>query len=42
MALIDEELTYELRGCFFDVQKQVGFGLPGWASDCRKMPIRKA
>jgi GxxExxY protein len=28
MALIDEEFTYELRGCFFDVQNQVGFGLP--------------
>ncbi|MBC8870305.1 MAG: GxxExxY protein [Planctomycetes bacterium] len=28
MALIDEEFTYKLRGCFFDVQKQIGFGLP--------------
>jgi GxxExxY protein len=28
MALIDEELTYELKGCFFDVQNQAGFGLP--------------
>ncbi len=28
MTLIDEEFTYTLRGCFFDVQKQVGFGLP--------------
>jgi len=28
MTLIDEELTYTLKGCFFDVQKQVGFGLP--------------
>jgi GxxExxY protein len=28
MPLIDEEFTYELRGCFFDVQNQVGFGLP--------------
>ena len=28
MTLIDEALTYALRGCFFDVQNQVGFGLP--------------
>jgi GxxExxY protein len=28
MSLIDEELTYTLKGCFFDVQNQVGFGLP--------------
>ena len=28
MTLIDEAFTYALRGSFFDVQKQVGFGLP--------------
>lgn len=28
MTLIDEEFTYKLKGCFFDVQRQVGFGLP--------------
>jgi GxxExxY protein len=28
MTLIDEEFTYRLRGCFFDVQKQIGLGLP--------------
>ena len=28
MMLVDEEFTYKLKGCFFDVQEQIGFGLP--------------
>jgi GxxExxY protein len=28
MTLIDKELTYALKGSYFDVQNQVGFGLP--------------
>ena len=28
MGLIDEDLTYAIRGCCFDVQNEVGFGLP--------------
>jgi GxxExxY protein len=28
MTLIAEDLTYVLKGCFFEVQRRVGFGLP--------------